>query len=51
MKFKYIGPVPSRRVEEAGRQIKDRREYEQSIRAMKKDLAIIERSLKYAGTK
>ena len=51
MKFEYVGPVPSRRVDEVAKQIQERREYENSIRAMKKELIVIERSLRYAGKK
>ncbi len=51
MKFKYIAPVPSREADELAKQVQERREYEKSISSMKKELDVIERTLKYAGKK
>jgi len=51
VKFKYIAPVPSEKYDEAVVQVKRRKEYEDSIRNMKKDVSVIQRTLKYAGTK
>ncbi len=46
--FQYIAPIPSRKHTELEPQVKERRILMDSIRKMKKDLRIIERTLKYA---
>ena len=51
VKFRYIAPVPSEKYDVIALQIKKRKEYEERIRNMKKDMSVIQRTLKYAGTK
>jgi hypothetical protein len=51
VKFKYIAPVPSQKYEDVSLQVKKRKEYEERIRNMKKDLSVIQRTMKNAGTK
>jgi len=51
VKFRYIAPVPSEKYESIALQVKKRKDYEERISNMKKDMSVIKRTLKYAGTK
>jgi len=46
--FKYIGPIPSKKHDALLLQIKERKLLEESVRVMREDLRIIERTLRYA---
>jgi len=48
VKFKYIAPVPSDVYDEVSLEIKKRKQYEDDLKEMKKDLLIINRTLKNA---
>jgi hypothetical protein len=49
VRFTYVGPIPSRKHDEVALQIKERKSLEESIRNMRADLRVIERTLRYAG--
>ena len=47
--FEYVAPVPSRKYQEVMRQVKERNMLLTSIRQMRKDLHILDRTLKNAS--
>jgi hypothetical protein len=49
VRFKYVAPIPSRKYQEAMLMVKERNLLLASIRKMRRDLRIIERSLRIAG--
>ena len=49
VRFEYVAPVPSRKYSEVMLQVKERKALDISIRQMRKDLRILERTLKNAN--
>ncbi len=49
VRFEYVAPIPSRKYQEIMLQVKERNALVTSIRQMRKDLRILERTLKNAG--
>ena len=47
--FDYVAPVPSRKYEDVKLRVRERNLLVKSIRQMRKDLVVIERTLKYAS--